>query len=59
VRIPGAAQPARSPKKNTDSFKENNTMSTGSSFNPQHDVGNRWFIEVFWNNVATTVEPEG
>jgi hypothetical protein len=34
-------------------------MSTGSSFNPQHDVGNRWFIEVFWNNVATTVEPEG
>src|SRR5258708_13133223 len=31
----------RLPKEKTDSFKENNTISTGSSFNPQHEISDR------------------
>jgi hypothetical protein len=31
----------RLPKDKTDSFKEKNTMSTGSSFNPQHEISDR------------------
>jgi AAA+ superfamily predicted ATPase len=29
------------PKEKTDSFNENNTMSTGNSFNPQHEISDR------------------
>src|SRR5712672_3559522 len=31
----------RLPKEKTDSFQEKNTMSTGSSFNPQHEISDR------------------
>ena len=41
-------------KRKTDSFKENNTMSTGSSFNPQHEISDRvrskFFIDDEWKS---------
>jgi hypothetical protein len=39
VELGGRLSPAA--KEKTDSFKENNTKSTGSCFNPQHEISDR------------------
>jgi hypothetical protein len=39
VELGGRLSPVT--KRETDSFKENNTMSTGSSFNPQREISDQ------------------